>query len=95
MFFYFHLINLALFVADLCDKGYWSIDGFDSLENQQCMLCSIGTYQDQLGGTECKKCQSGYTTVSTGSTSKDDCGSKMLTSVDRNEYLYCIKLLIL
>lgn len=65
---------------DLCEKGYWSIDGFDSLENQQCMLCSIGTYQDQLGGTECKQCQSGYTTLSTGSTSIDDCGTRPTVS---------------
>jgi len=60
--------------TDLCKKGHWSIDGFDSLENQQCMLCSKGTYQDQLGSTECKQCPGGYTTLSEASTSKDDCG---------------------
>jgi len=65
---------------DLCKKGYWSIDGFDSLENQACILCSIGTYQDQFGGTECKQCPSGYTTISAGSTSKDDCGTRPTVS---------------
>ena len=86
---FFSSFNLVLLVADLCEKGYWSIDGFDSLENQQCMLCSKGTYQDQLGGTECKQCQSGYTTTSPGSTSKDDCGSKMPCYYNNNSNIVC------
>ncbi|KAL9973664.1 hypothetical protein ACROYT_G020146 [Oculina patagonica] len=60
--------------VDLCAKGTSSVDGFNTPENQGCILCSVGFYQDQVGATECKQCPNGYTTIATGSTSQGDCG---------------------
>ena len=38
-----------------------------------CLPCEKGTYQNEGGQSSCNKCGSGYTTESSGSTSKDDC----------------------
>ncbi|XP_068703322.1 signal peptide, CUB and EGF-like domain-containing protein 3 [Montipora foliosa] len=59
---------------DLCDKGKYSVDGFDIADNGGCTSCSVGFYQDQYGETECKKCPNGLTTVSTDAMSLLDCG---------------------
>ena len=70
---------------DLCDKGKYSVNGFDIADNGGCTSCSVGFYQDQYGETECKKCPNGLTTVSTGAISLLDCGGELITSQVRGQ----------
>ena len=80
--FIISFISPMFMFIDLCDKGKYSVDGFDIADNGGCTSCSVGFYQDQYGETECKKCPNGLTTVSTGAISLSDCGGELITSQD-------------
>ena len=42
-------------------------------KTEQCEMCALGYYQDQLGQLECKYCGVDYTTVHVRSVSQLDC----------------------
>jgi hypothetical protein len=60
-----HLLNpVPQATCSLCPKGQYSEL---LLSNPVCTACSIGTFQDATGGTDCKNCASGLTTNADGS----------------------------
>ena len=60
---------------NLCIPGTYSSSGFPT-DNESCKLCGIGEYQPNYGSTSCLKCSGNTTTVSSGETSRNDCGRK-------------------
>ncbi|XP_062570057.1 uncharacterized protein LOC134232121 [Saccostrea cucullata] len=57
--------RVLFFCAD-CPQGTHSSSG-------KCILCNLGTYQDEAGQTTCKQCPLGTTTNYVGSQSQLDC----------------------
>ncbi|XP_059140117.1 uncharacterized protein LOC131928191 [Physella acuta] len=58
--------TLLLAVCAYCVPGsYW--------KNDQCLLCPIGTYQEQFGMTYCESCPAGTSTAGLGSQSITHC----------------------
>lgn len=57
--------RVLFFCAD-CPQGTHSSPG-------KCILCNVGTYQDEAGQTTCKQCPMGTTTKFVGSQSQLDC----------------------
>ena len=52
-----------------CPAGSYSSGGV-------CEKCAVGSYQPSTGSTQCTVCESGLTTVTTGSDSITDCTGK-------------------
>ncbi|XP_056008481.1 uncharacterized protein LOC125664654 [Ostrea edulis] len=66
----------VLFFCANCPPGTHSSSG-------ECVLCNIGTYQDEAGQTECKGCPHGMTTKYVGSQDQIDCAVKGEDSSER------------
>jgi hypothetical protein len=52
------------------------------LQESKCLLCSVGTYQDEVSQSSCKPCPNGTTTFAAGSRSKAHC----VTNCTRGTY---------
>ena len=44
----------------------------------KCELCPLGQYQNATAQTSCNRCEPTYNTITTGSTSPEDCKSNMI-----------------
>ena len=65
------MVGSAIFpFLEFCSPGYYSPDGLAI-----CSACPVGTYQDQYQSTNCTRCPTDTTTLSTNRSSASDCQS--------------------
>ena len=64
-------VEATLPEAELCQPG----SRYD-IETNECLQCSVGTFQPEHGQSRCEPCPEKLTTSSTGATSADDCTCK-------------------
>ena len=57
-----------MFVVPVCMEGFYA-------SGMTCLLCDRGSFNNQLNQTTCDSCPGNQTTMATGSTSQDHCGT--------------------
>ena len=67
---YVYNVKRRIFPSVYCSPGTYSQGG-------RCTFCEVGTYQDQIGMSECKACPLGTSTEFTGSTAVEECTGKL------------------